>query len=1209
MAGAGVARIAAGTARGMAKARPSPASIRAVRFREAANEANTNVAVSNVMQFPNQRGAEPTDVQQLRGDIQRIAQNLTQQQAANAPTYKLTQEEIEQRKQASRDRRAAEQQNAPNWQRYMREERKIQDRQTLSDKARDLQDKAVAKMQAGAQKTKQAAGGMANIIVKTAKDTYRQDPLVNLFIIGAVVLFILDVFPISNPYVGYALVISDPSLLGILKIFLSVAGMGLTIPLLMVFFFRSLIFEHRLRVTFLILPLVLAQIAGASIFSSFDSVIKSPNFYLLLLFAVGAYFASPKRSFQTIAADDIAFIIMVFSYSFVLGTVKFQSDWRAAAHFAYIVLFSVAIISKYEKLEAQNEGDSSFSTLDDPNATQRQASSSAYIWASGILLFDFFGYTVLKNFSPLMKVIPFLFLAVISYTARKTSSRWAGWSSFLVMGVVAILLFSYSGNAIGKDSGIGASLIKGEGDAKSKWSFFLESINKAWTSRIEYATQFQGTVEQNKYESLGVYFSNVRAAQPKFYTQEPVIIWGTVRSKTFGDMAIVSVKCLRKKDGKTIQAGEAIPKKPFPIFQFEETDVECKYNKTTFDPGTQTVTLAAEFNFTTTAYQKAYFMERERYRAYARESIDPLTQFGIKDKNPATVYTNGPVEIGMKVTPLMTVSNVVNTDEGGVSPFVYLTVSNKQQVEDKDKKIISRWEGKIKNIRELVLLTPPGITLQDSTEFPGSFACSPIPFKAYTPQNCKDTCENSQFPACVSVCKANEKPTQTNGKTFCENECELSKNKCVEDCSVMFQVSLPDQNRNQYTAPYNGYALDIDNTDFKKGKVDEYKDIGRYLTFGCRLKTSADVLDNSPITTRYFRVIARYNYLLENNVPVVIEASPYKPDDKARQPLYGLSAQFENKNILTAIAVVESGLKHCCRVSGKTSFRECDPTDEMSCQTDRILKSSSNSIGIMQINLNNENKEKIASKVCSQGQNIYDKECNIKIGIELLNRKKLSYFNGCKASPEYAKYPSIKNACDTCTSTKGVAYSSYTGWDAVIRAYNGWGCGDGADRDYVEKVNLAMQKVNEGIIVSEDINTFYGARLGLGMLEGEWVQDVTVDISSPDMQGYSSASKPNPPRSLIATQSQNKVIITFEPSLSGGVNSYRITRQKIGTESYAVIVICDQPAISGKSSYQCEDTAIESTAPYTYRAYAYAGMENTPSEPISTLINPPSLEI
>ncbi len=1166
MAGAGavVARVAAGMARGMTKAKPSPASIRAVRFREAANEANTNIAVSNIVQNQGQSGVEPTDVQQLRGDIQRIAQTMALQQEAKTATYKLTQEEIEQRKQASRDRRAAEQQNTSNWQRYMQQERKTQDRQTLTDRMQGARDKAAAGLK--------KAQGFGQIVINSGARQFKEDPLVNFFLLGVVALFLLDVFPLSNPYVGYNLIITDASLLGISKIFLSVAGMGFVIPLLIIFFFRSLVFEHRLRMTFLLLPIVLAQIAGASVFSSFSSLINSPNFYLLILFAVGAYFASPKRSFQTVASDDIAFIILVFAYSFVLGTVTFSSDWRSAAHFAYIVLFSVAIISKYEKMEANEDSSQSFNLSDDRSAIQRQASSSAYIWSAGILLFDFFGYTVLKTFSPLVKVIPFLFLAVISYTARKTQSKWAGRSSIFIMGVMAILLFSYSGNAIGKDGTITASLDKTSEDAKGRLALLWDSFMKGYQGRIQYATQFQGQVEQNKYESLGVYFLNVRAAQPKFYTQEPVIIWGTIRSKTFGDMAIVNLKCLRKKDGKTLEAGQAIPNIPFPIFQYEETDVECKYNKSTFDPGTQTVTLAAEFNFTTTAYQKAYFMERERYRTYARESIDPLTQFGIKDKNPATVYTNGPVEIGMKVTPLMTVSNVVSTDEGGVSPFVYLTVSNKQQVEDKDKKIISKWEGKIKNIRELVLLTPPGVSLQESKEYPERFDCSPIPFKAYTIEDCKSACTQAQFAVCSSVCKES---------AFCKSECEVSKNRCVEDCSIMFQESLPDANPSQFTAPYNAYALDLTHVNYVK--TDEYKDIGRYQTFGCRLKTSADVLDNSPITTRYFRVIARYNYLLENNVPVIIEASPYKPDDKAREPIYALSSQFENKNILTAVATVESGLKHCCRDSGKTSFRECTPTDELSCPADRILNSGS-SVGIMQINKINEG---LASTACASGQNIYHKECNIRIGMKILSDSYKKW--GTTGIPPTL----VDKYCKD--STLAAKYKGYRGWDAALRAYNGLGCSIGADTDYVEKVNKAIQKVNEGIIVSEDINTFYGARLGSGMQQGEWIETpASSDMSSPDMQGYSSASQPNPPRSLVATQSQNKAIITFEPSTSAGVNSYRITRQKIGTENYAVI--CDQTAISGKTSYQCDDNAIESKTTYSYRAYAYGGAGNTPSE-------------
>ncbi|MBI4176731.1 MAG: transglycosylase SLT domain-containing protein, partial [Candidatus Aenigmarchaeota archaeon] len=258
---------------------------------------------------------------------------------------------------------------------------------------------------------------------------------------------------------------------------------------------------------------------------------------------------------------------------------------------------------------------------------------------------------------------------------------------------------------------------------------------------------------------------------------------------------------------------------------------------------TQTVTFSMSYNFTTNAYQKAYFMDRERYRAYVRENIDPLTQFGVKDKMPKAIFTNGPVEIGMKVEPLIPVAN-----EYTVLPAISLTLSNRQQIEDKEKKVITKWDGKIKNIRELILLLPPGITIHEPDQ------CTPAPFEEYTKGKCEAGCQDD-YKMCLGSCREKED---------CKMECNRLLKNCQDECGFLFQVEGSDGEE------YKAYALNIKNIKIR----DQNKDIDKFLTFTCRILPTPEALDNTPLTARYFRVRAKYNYFLENSIQVVVEATP-----------------------------------------------------------------------------------------------------------------------------------------------------------------------------------------------------------------------------------------------------------------------------------------------------------------------------------------------
>ncbi len=179
---------------------------------------------------------------------------------------------------------------------------------------------------------------------------------------------------------------------------------------------------------------------------------------------------------------------------------------------------------------------------------------------------------------------------------------------------------------------------------------------------------------------------------------------------------------------------------------------------------------------------------------------------------------------------------------------------------------------------------------------------------------------------------------------------------------------------------------------------------------------------------------------------------------KRKSPLTGIGELFSAieqrtqvpSSVLLSIATTESGLKHCCLASGKNSGTSCTAVASPSCTSSTILSSSSGSVGLMQINV--QVNAALAKKVCRSDESVYDLECNINIAAKLLRDSYLRHQNGISRNliNKYCKDP-----------LQAEKYSSYQGWDAAIRAYNGLGCNTkkGADVAYVENVHQKIAQI------------------------------------------------------------------------------------------------------------------------------------------------------
>jgi len=229
-----------------------------------------------------------------------------------------------------------------------------------------------------------------------------------------------------------------------------------------------------------------------------------------------------------------------------------------------------------------------------------------------------------------------------------------------------------------------------------------ESIKSGWQRQIAFATgdYYTGQVDQNANEKLGVYIEDIKLPSPIIYEGEPVSIWAILKARTLGDKIVpVEVSCKTKnKDGDEINGymdgGTEETSRKFEIAKMEEEDIDCNFGKYALDTGTYDIKFNAVFNFTTMAYLKTYFINKERLRSFTSEGIDVFDHYGITDKEPIAIHTAGPIMIGMGTTkPPIGLS----TDYDN-KPKIDITLDN-------------NWEGKIKEIENLIVYIPDSIEI------------------------------------------------------------------------------------------------------------------------------------------------------------------------------------------------------------------------------------------------------------------------------------------------------------------------------------------------------------------------------------------------------------------------------------------------------------------------------------------------------------------
>lgn len=210
-------------------------------------------------------------------------------------------------------------------------------------------------------------------------------------------------------------------------------------------------------------------------------------------------------------------------------------------------------------------------------------------------------------------------------------------------------------------------------------------------------------VEEETEEPQGVFITGLRS----LYDETPVgtepIIFGRIEARTFIDEPPVYIRprCTLLRGSRDGYVGDPGVSEPFQVNQFLTRDVTCTFPADeNMRRGTYRGILGAEFNFETWAYAFYTFVSTDTLLQYAREGKDIYSELAISPRTE-TIYTNGPVEIGMTALEQPVDIDPDATDGRFIKQRFGFTVNNKWS------------QGEVSDVTYVRVLVPEPFVLEN----------------------------------------------------------------------------------------------------------------------------------------------------------------------------------------------------------------------------------------------------------------------------------------------------------------------------------------------------------------------------------------------------------------------------------------------------------------------------------------------------------------
>jgi hypothetical protein len=317
---------------------------------------------------------------------------------------------------------------------------------------------------------------------------------------------------------------------------------------------------------------------------------------------------------------------------------------------------------------------------------------------------------------------------------------------------------------------------------------------------------FESNVEQTHEQEVGIKIDNIEGLREEPFIHQSLILYSMIRAKTLDKPVPIKMSCFADRDinDDKIDVKGVVKESSAYVTSIQSIPFVCEFEENTLQDRTYSIQFDATFPFTTSSYIRRYVIDQDRLDSMRQQEIDPFEQYAITDKEPKSIFTPGPVKLGVTTPdPLI----VLPSNE---SKQVYLYIKMENNF---------GWSGKINNIHYLNFMIPKGFKLSQGKGGPEKFACT-------------------------------YKVTEANTDNMCN--CNPTDSVCINDCN----------NYNVYSIDIED--LKVKNKKTKEMELPSKIIVGCWM----RADPSIRILRQQPIAITSFRAISEYNYTVFRKLSV-----------------------------------------------------------------------------------------------------------------------------------------------------------------------------------------------------------------------------------------------------------------------------------------------------------------------------------------------------
>jgi hypothetical protein len=215
---------------------------------------------------------------------------------------------------------------------------------------------------------------------------------------------------------------------------------------------------------------------------------------------------------------------------------------------------------------------------------------------------------------------------------------------------------------------------------------------------------YESEIDEYSKEDLGVEIEELTLSESSYKVSDPVSAWIHIKANTIPNdesEMIVNVQCILKdpkNEDDLIYGRTSNDVYEYSVVDEEEFDINCNFDDGDLVEGTNEVIARVTYDFYTSSFLEASFMDYQSLRTVLKDNPDLLADV---EQDPTATNTQGPVAVGIGTRSFPIPVGSTKDPTLGIS-------------------LTNRWDGEIKNFSNILIVVP------DSIELPNCDSTKPI---------------------------------------------------------------------------------------------------------------------------------------------------------------------------------------------------------------------------------------------------------------------------------------------------------------------------------------------------------------------------------------------------------------------------------------------------------------------------------------------------